>query len=105
MDKHLINKTYLILLPFIKNKYLIVGVFFILWMLFFDENTFIAQFKMHNKITNLLEQKQATKNQIDKIKSSIYDLNTNTQTLEKYAREEYLMKKDNEDVFILVPKK
>lgn len=88
--------------PLLKNKYFLVGMFFLVWMLFFDENSWLNHNSLNKEQNELelnktyFEDKISTENQeLDKIQS-------NPEFIEKYAREKYLMKKENEDLFIVV---
>ncbi len=83
------------------NKYLITGISFAIWMLFFDRNDLTLQLKRIHEINKLKESEKTMKLQIANTKHELELLKTNPETLEKYAREKYLMKKDNEDLFIV----
>ena len=87
----------------LKNKFLLAIVAFLVWMFFFDRNDILSQFERvrHANELKKMEEKKGlditdTRNELDLLK-------TNAQTIEKYAREKYLMKKDNEDLFIVAP--
>ena len=84
-----------------KNKYLLAGTFFLVWMLFFNEKDFISEFKRQDKLRALQKNEQQLSETIKDTKQELTQLKTNAQTIEKYAREKYLMKKDNEDLFII----
>ena len=86
---------------FFTNKYLITGTGFVLWMLFFDRNDFALQLKRVHELNKLQESEKVMEKQIDDTKQELSQLKTNPETLEKYAREKYMMKKDNEDLFII----
>jgi len=90
------NKVFRVL----SNKYVIVLVLFIVWMGFFDENSFINQRELDNEIDKLENANEYYKNQIDEDQNIIDNLN-DPDSLEKYAREEYKMKRENEDIFII----
>ncbi len=75
---------------------------FVVWMLFFDQESVLVQSKLSKEIRNLEQQKKFYLEEIDKNKASLNILTTDTASLEKYARETYFMKKDNEDVFVVV---
>ena len=90
------NKFFRIL----SNKYVIVLVLFIIWMGFFDENSFINQRELDEEIDKLENANEYYKEQIDTDQNIIDNLN-DPDSLEKYAREEYKMKKENEDIFII----
>lgn len=83
------------------NKYLITGIAFAAWMLFFDRNDMPLQVKRIRQLQHLERSEQLLTRNIEDAKKELELLKTNPQTLEKYARERYLMKKDNEDLFIV----
>ena len=87
-------------LSWLKNKYLIAGSFFLVWMLFFDPKDLSSEISRWNKFRELESSEQHLTKKIDATRSELGELNNNAQTIEKYAREKYLMKKDNEDLFI-----
>ena len=77
------------------NKYLITGIAFAIWMLFFDRNDITLQLKRVNELKKLQESEKVMYKQISDTKQELSLLKTNPETLEKYAREKYMMKKDN----------
>lgn len=77
------------------------GIAFAIWMLFFDRNDLPLQMKRMQQLNQLQESEQAMTQKIKDTKQELELLKTNPETLEKYAREKYLMKKDNEDLFIV----
>lgn len=83
------------------NKYLITGIAFAVWMAFFDRNDLILQMKRIHELSKLQESEKTMSLQISDTRQELQLLKTNPETLEKYAREKYLMKKDNEDLFIV----
>ncbi|MDN3644376.1 septum formation initiator family protein [Lutimonas halocynthiae] len=85
---------------FLSNKYVIVLVLFIVWMGFFDENSFLNQRELDEEIDKLENANEYYKKQIDADQKIIDNLN-DPDSLERYAREEYKMKRDNEDIFII----
>ena len=88
--------------PFTRNFYFIIGVLFIFWMLFVDSDNFISQYKLIRKESNLKAQKAFYQEKIIEVQKDRSELLTDDEMLEKFAREKYLMKKDNEDVYIVV---
>ncbi len=90
--------------PHFKNRYLLTTVGFICWMLFFDQNDVRMQLELTQKLHKLELEKKYFVEEIARNKEDMLDLKTNAASLEKFARERYLMKKDNEDIFVLVPK-
>ncbi|MCF8331476.1 MAG: septum formation initiator family protein [Bacteroidales bacterium] len=87
---------------FLRNKYSITVFIFLIWMLFFDQNNMVSQWRLTNKVSELKEEKKFYKEEIEKDRQATMELKTNKKTLEKYARENYLMKRDNEDIFLII---
>lgn len=90
------------ILPVIKNKYVIAILAFLLWMTVFDENNFIAQYKTRQKLKELEKDKKYYTTEIANNKENLNELMSSMDNLEKFAREKYLMKRDNEDIFVFV---
>lgn len=90
------------ILPLIKNKYVITILAFLLWMTIFDENNFVAQYKTRQKLKALEKDKKYYTTEIANNKENLNELMSSMDNLEKFAREKYLMKRDNEDIFVFV---
>lgn len=88
-----------------KNFYFLVGLFFLVWMLFVDSNDIITQIKLNNELSNLESQKEYYHKNIESVKKQYNSRNNDPYLLEKYVRENYLMKKDDEDLYIIVEEK
>jgi len=88
---------------YINNRYFYAGLLFIVWMVFFDQENIVEQLKLSKNLDELEDQKEFYLEEIKNNSEAIYVLETDTVLLEKYAREKYYMKKDGEDVFVLVP--
>ena len=88
----------------LKNKYLVTLVVFVTIMLFFDKNDFFTQNSRRKELRGLEESKEYYTTQIATESKELQALKTNPAALEQYAREKYLMKRDNEDLFV-VPEK
>jgi cell division protein DivIC len=85
---------------FLKNKYLLTATGFTVWILFFDARDFItSHFKERGELLKLQQSEKYYEQQITATKQELQQLKTNPAVLEKYAREKYLMKRDNEDLF------
>ncbi|MEC7617686.1 MAG: septum formation initiator family protein [Bacteroidota bacterium] len=82
------------------NIYLLVSVFFIVWMLFFDTNSFRILWSLESKINHLEQQKKELIRQIDEDRLMIQKLSDSVE-LEKFGREQYYLKKADEDIFIV----
>ena len=89
------------ILSIIKNKYFIAATFFVVWMLFFDPKDWSTIHARTSKLSELSESEQHLTQQIEDTRKELGLLKTNAHTIEKYAREKYYMKKDNEDLFIV----
>ena len=85
----------------LRNKYVITFILFILWILFLDDYNLINQKKMQDKVDELVQQKEFYISEIKSDSTELSDLKNNPKQQEEFAREKFLMKKDNEDVFII----
>ena len=92
------------LLKLIRNKYFLTIIALIVWLLFFDKNDVFTQHETVAKLNKLKSDQGYYISEIEKNKMELQELKTNKESLEKFAREKYLMKKDNEDVFVFVTK-
>ena len=86
---------------YLKNKYLIAIVLFIVWITFFDNFNLIKQSKIKKNIKQLEENKKFYIQEITKDSAEYYDLLNDAEKREKFAREKFLMKKEDEDVYII----
>lgn len=87
----------------IHYRYAITFGFFLLWMIFFDQNNMIEQYKLRAQLQDLKDEKEYYLQEMAKAQQEYDELFTNQESLEKFAREKYLMKRDNEDIFVIVP--
>ncbi len=85
----------------IKNKFFIATAVFALVILFFDKNDLFTQMDRNRQLRELLQSKQYYTDQIAAEQTVLDKMKTNPGILEKYAREKYLMKRDNEDLYII----
>ncbi|MEJ7768141.1 MAG: septum formation initiator family protein [Chitinophagaceae bacterium] len=89
----------------LKSKYLITLSGFALWMVFFDDRDVVTtHFRHTGELKALRQSKSYYEEQIVLTRKELDQLKQNAATIEKYAREKYLMKRDNEDLFIVSPK-
>ena len=91
-----------ILKSILKNKYILSIIIFVLWLVFFDKNNIIDRFNDIRTLKQLEKEKVYYKERIELDRNRIEELKTDNDNLEKFAREQYLMKKKNEDVFYIV---
>ena len=85
----------------IKNKYIATIIFFIIRIFFLDDYNLINQQKTRNKAQQLKQKKDFYLSEIEKDSIELYKLQNDRKFQEKFAREKFLMKKENEDVFII----
>ena len=90
------------ILPWLKDKYVLSIIVFLVWMTFFDRNDFISQYSYKQELNKLQVDKQYFIDQVEENKQSIFELMSDPANLEKFAREKYHMKKDDEDVFLII---
>ncbi len=84
------------------NKWLIAIVLFVLLFTFDSDNGMVVYFKYKHKLSVLKKQEKYLTNKIQANKERLNDLYSSQKNLEKFAREEFLMHKENEDVFIVI---
>jgi hypothetical protein len=99
--KSIISKK---LLEKIANKYLVAFIIFSVWMLFIDDNNI---FFLRKNVNKLKEYRVERANFLEKIRHDsiqLQEMKANAKNLEKFAREEFLMKKKDEDIFIIIEK-
>jgi cell division protein DivIC len=87
--------------PILRNKFVLASAFFIVWMLFFDKNDVFSMVERRNELREIQQSKRYFEKEIDANRQFASDLKTNPAAIEKFAREKYLMKKDNEDLFLV----
>ncbi|RZL30892.1 MAG: septum formation initiator family protein [Pedobacter sp.] len=90
------------LLELLRNKYFLAVVAFTVWMLFFDKNDMLSQYEYRVQVNKLQQEKDFYTKETAAVKKDLKELDSNLNTAEKFAREKYFMKKDNEDVFVIV---
>jgi len=89
------------LFALIRNKYLIAGTAFLIWMAFFDHYDLGTQFSYQQERKKLEREKEFYEREIKKVEKSLRDVRDDPAEISRIARERYKMKKDNEDVYIL----
>ena len=99
------QKVFFKILPVIKNKYYITLIAFVIWILFFDSNNVFEIYKFHKAYHQLQDEKSFYINETAKVNLEKQELFSSEKSLEKFARERYYMKRDNEDIYIFEPDK
>ena len=89
------------LLPLLRNKYSFSLILFFVWVAFFDSNNLIERTLHLRQVHQLEKERIFYEEKIKLDRAKLEELESNPANLEKFAREQYLMKKDNEDIFII----
>ena len=84
----------------VTNTYVLVLTIFVIWMAFFDTNSLLIHNELQQEINKLEQQREFLQQEIDKDKQLLEELR-NPEAMEKYARENYYMKKDDEEIFLI----
>jgi len=88
----------------LKNKYFLSATAFIVWLLFFDPRDVFTQMEHRRELKELQASRAWYQKEIARESTEAEQLKTNPAVIEKYARENYLMKRENEDIFIIPEK-
>ena len=88
----------------LKNKYVLAGLIFIIWLSFFDSYSLIKRYHVNKKLKQLELDKKYFRDQFKNDSVALNQLKSGSDNLEKFARERYMMKKDSEDIYIVVKK-
>ena len=92
--------------PVFRNKYILTIIIFVVWILLFDSNNLIARYKEMRELHKLKIDREYYIKRIEADKQKLHELKTDNHNLEKFAREQYRMKKPDEDLYIiLTPRK
>jgi cell division protein DivIC len=86
----------------LRNKYVLTLLIFFVWLLIFDSNNLIDRVKFIRKLNEMERQKEYYETRIELDSRKLNELKTNRENLEKFAREQYYMKKPDEEIFVIV---
>ena len=108
MAKKLIGKVKTVLgeskvFKFIRNKYVLATTFFLVWVLFIDTNNIFVWMNDLKTVVQQEKQKEYYREAIRQTDEKLNQLTSNKDSLEKFAREQYLFHEKDEDVFVIVP--
>jgi cell division protein FtsB len=95
------SKIINVLVTIITNKYLLVICLFAVWVLFFDDNSTLHQHKLQAELDDLTTKRDYYLQKLQDIKTDENQIMSNKATLERFARENYLMKRKDEDLYIV----
>jgi cell division protein DivIC len=88
--------------PILRNKYILTIVIFVIWVSLLDSNNLIARYKEMRELHKLKIDKEYYSRRIEEDKQKLHELKTDDHNLEKFAREQYRMKKPDEDLYIIL---
>jgi len=90
------------LIKYSSNFYIVATLLFLFWITFIDSNNLVNHFRLSQKLYQLEDQKEFYLEKKEKINAEREELLSNPELLEKFARERYLMKKQTEDLYVVV---
>jgi len=88
--------------PFLRNKYLLTIIIFLVWIVLLDSNNLISRRKEMKDLKKLRADREYYVQRIEEDKRKLHELKTDDRNLEKFAREQYRMKKADEDLYIVL---
>jgi len=88
--------------PAFRNRYFLTVIIFIIWLSLFDSNNLIARFKDLRELHKLRKDREYFTDRIETDRKKLHELKTDNENLEKFAREQYRMKKPDEDLYIIL---
>lgn len=88
------------ILPFLVNRYFLVSLGFVIWMLFFDQRDFFLQRERKDALEKLEAAKKYYQEEISDTKKQLENIQSNPAAVEKYARERYLLRREGEEVYL-----
>ncbi len=85
-----------------RNKYFLTVLIFIIWLTLFDSNNLISRYKELRELYKLRSDREYFSKRIEEDRKKLHELKTDNDNLEKFAREQYRMKKPDEDLYIIM---
>jgi cell division protein DivIC len=85
-----------------KNFYIVSLIIFFVWMLALDSNNLVARYQLSSKLNSLENEKEYYEEKIKEVEKDRDELFGDRESIEKFAREKYLMKKEKEDIYVIV---
>lgn len=87
---------------FFRNKYILTILLFLIWLLLLDSNNLISRFREMKELNRLRREREYYLDKIEVDRKKLNELKTDDDNLEKFAREQYHMKKPDEDLYIIL---
>jgi cell division protein DivIC len=91
--------------PVLRNKYILTLTIFIVWITLLDSNNLVERYSQLSDLNKLKKEKEYYTNKIEADRSKLNELKTDNHNLEKFAREQYRMKRKDEDLYIVLTRK
>jgi cell division protein DivIC len=88
--------------PFLRNKYFLTLTIFIIWIVLLDANNLIERYSQLSELRKLKQEKDYYTQKIEEDHGKLNELKTDNHNLEKFAREQYRMKRKDEDIYIIL---
>ncbi len=85
-----------------RNKYFLALIIVLVWLIFFDTHSIIQQWRMNRQLRELRQEREFYLEEIKRDSTALHKLTSDPEELERFAREQYLMKKQGEDVFVII---
>lgn len=89
----------------LRNRYVLAVAVLLAWITLFDRNDIWTTWKNSRELGAMRKQHAWYASEIGRTREQLHELSSNKELLEKFARERYLMKRENEEIFVLVPEK
>jgi cell division protein FtsB len=86
----------------LRNFYIVTLVIFFGWMLLLDSNNLVARYQLGSKLNSLEDEKEYYEQKIKEVQKDRSELFGDRESIEKFAREKYLMKKESEDIYVII---
>ena len=101
ISKRSTTMTFKEILRKLNNRYLYATLLFLVVILFIDQFNLFEQIKLHKSLKDQNQQIEYYEKEVSQSKQYLQDLQNDTATMEKVAREQYLMKRDNEVIYLI----
>jgi cell division protein DivIC len=95
-------KKWSVIIQYLKNKYILTLIIFIVWIFLFDSNNLVDRFTQMKSLKQLEKDREYYEKRIGEDSKKLNELETDKDNLEKFAREQYLMKKKDEEIFVVI---
>lgn len=89
----------------LKNRFVLATLVFVIWMLMADEYNLFYKTKIWSKLQDKRAKKEYLQEEIERVRQDLHDLFSDEKSIEKFAREKYFMKRDDEDIFVIEKQK